>query len=230
MHKQLRNLIHDGDLIHHALLLRVNSIPNAQEELKKVLAKYLGLGAGHPDLLFFHDERLKIDIVRAITSQQVQKPVSGMLRIIILSFYTATREAQNALLKALEEPAYATRFILLVHTTTELLPTILSRANVIDLSSVMGSQKDDMFNLANTFLSNEPADRLVIAKDIAKEPLSKVTDFLYFLEDSLHRALLKKTISSKLVKNFLEIKGFTRSSGSSIKMCLETLALILPRI
>lgn len=58
----------------------------------------------------------------------------GVRKTTIIRMNNASLQAQNALLKVLEEPPYSTVFILLVSTdVSDVLPTIRSRANIYKL-------------------------------------------------------------------------------------------------
>ena len=71
-------------------------------------------------------------------------------RVVIIEYADRmNQEAANALLKILEEPPTLTSFILIAETTSTILPTIISRANVI------------RFLADNDYVSKiNPADRL----------------------------------------------------------------------
>jgi DNA polymerase-3 subunit delta' len=80
------------------------------------------------------DQTLKISEVRDLQRELALSPHEGHWRVVVLSdFERATTEAANALLKTLEEPPPQ---VVLVLTATEadvLLPTIVSRCQVLSL-------------------------------------------------------------------------------------------------
>jgi DNA polymerase-3 subunit delta' len=90
----------------------------------------------HPDVQFIVPEgrSLKIDQVRALQHDLALSPFEGRYRVAMFDqFETATIEAQNALLKTLEEPpAYAVLIVLAIDPEL-LLPTIISRCQQIAL-------------------------------------------------------------------------------------------------
>ncbi|MEA3406965.1 MAG: DNA polymerase III subunit delta' [Chloroflexota bacterium] len=93
----------------------------------------------HPDVTIVEPEggRLKIDQVRELQHTLSLSPVEGRWRVcIITDFQKATTEAANALLKSLEEPP--SRVVLLLTATDAdlLLPTIVSRCQVLALRPV----------------------------------------------------------------------------------------------
>ena len=92
----------------------------------------------YADLAVIQAEReggtLKVEQIRAIRQSLVLKPYQGNYRVaLFLRFQEANANAANALLKTLEEaPAYVV-LILTADTPEQLLPTILSRCEVLRL-------------------------------------------------------------------------------------------------
>lgn len=74
------------------------------------------------------DDKILIDQVRRLQQHAMLRAVRGRYKVFLIeAIDTATEEAQNALLKVLEEPPGDTVFILIAHRETPLLPTIVSR-------------------------------------------------------------------------------------------------------
>src|SRR5579885_2149071 len=74
---------------------------------------------------------LGIEDVREVQKLLFLQPLRGTKKAIIIEkSHMATIEAQNALLKTLEEPPLSTVIILLAETEHTLLPTILSRCTI----------------------------------------------------------------------------------------------------
>jgi DNA polymerase-3 subunit delta' len=91
----------------------------------------------HPDLKIFSPEDkskvIKIDEVRLLNQYISQSSQQGGLKIALISPATAlNRNAANALLKTLEEPAAHSLIILIAHQPATVLPTIRSRCQVVD--------------------------------------------------------------------------------------------------
>ncbi len=79
------------------------------------------------DVRWFVAERLGIDTVHEVIAVAYQQPVTESTLSCVLQFRQATREAQNALLKILEEPPATTVFFVLLPDDSILLPTVRSR-------------------------------------------------------------------------------------------------------
>ena len=65
-------------------------------------------------------------------------PMSGVLKVLVLNLETASEQAQNILLKVLEEPPPAVRFLLV--SSRAPLSTIMSRARVYKLGLLTDSE------------------------------------------------------------------------------------------
>ena len=93
----------------------------------------------HPDILLVEKEsgrqQIGVDTVRAIRSAAYILPNESQRKVIILkNAQDMNVNAQNALLKILEEPPSHCIFILTVVNRTQLLPTILSRVTPVPLA------------------------------------------------------------------------------------------------
>ncbi len=88
----------------------------------------------HPDveILAPQGKNIKIEQIRALEGKLYFQPLEGQRRLILLpQAELLTREAANALLKSLEEPPPYTLFVLLAQTTEAILPTIVSRCQLV---------------------------------------------------------------------------------------------------
>lgn len=84
----------------------------------------------HADLHFVttDEARLKVDEIREATRSLQLRPMEGLCKVLILhEADRMTIEAQNALLKTLEEPPGAAYLILTSSRPRAILPTVLSR-------------------------------------------------------------------------------------------------------
>lgn len=101
----------------------------------------------HPDIIFLgsEDTSIKVDEIRNLKRDALLRPNDAEKKVYIISSAGAmTHEAQDALLKILEEPPSFTHFILLCESSSDLLPTIVSRACSITLSPLCD---DDMMKI-----------------------------------------------------------------------------------
>jgi DNA polymerase-3 subunit delta' len=94
----------------------------------------------HPDVLVVEPGEsgsIKIEQIRDVVDRSNYRPFEGRRRTVIVDQAGAMGEdAQNALLKTLEEPPSATVFILITSMPDTLLPTVLSRCSRIRFSAL----------------------------------------------------------------------------------------------
>ena len=103
------------------------------------------LSGNHPDIIFITHEKPGTigvdDIRRQINGDVAIKPYSGLKKIYIVSEgEKMTVQAQNALLKTLEEPPEYAVILILTDNVNTLLPTILSRCVVLNMKPVRDAQ------------------------------------------------------------------------------------------
>ena len=102
----------------------------------------------HPDIIFLTHEKPNVisveDIRTQINNDMSIKPYSGRWKIYIVNeAEKMTVQAQNALLKTLEEPPEYGVILLLVSNVNALLPTILSRCVQLNMKPVRDAQVKD---------------------------------------------------------------------------------------
>jgi DNA polymerase-3 subunit delta' len=93
----------------------------------------------HPDLHVVEAEgkSIKIAQIRDLQDSLTLRPLEARYRVaMILDFQDATGSAADALLKTLEEPFSDVRLLITAHVAETLLPTIVSRCQVIPLRPV----------------------------------------------------------------------------------------------
>jgi len=127
-----------------ARLLICPDVKKIQEDIQKTLALRFceakrktglhleGVNLNHPDILYFKTgEKLGIAESRKIKEHFCLKPFSAKGRVVILEDISPmTLEAQNALLKTIEELPNEALLILGTNSDANLLPTILSRCEI----------------------------------------------------------------------------------------------------
>lgn len=124
-----------------------------------------------------------ISDVRELTSF-LKLSVSQPTGIIIADFDNATKEAQSAFLKSLEEPQPNLVFILTCTKTANLLPTILSRCQHVKLKS----ENQESAAFAKEFLAKTVGERLAKVDEIKGR--DEAVEFVEKLLWSLHTMLL----------------------------------------
>ena len=121
----------------------------------------------HPDLQFIRPDgsTLKIDQIRELQKQIIYEPLEASRKIYILTDVDRmTDEAENCLLKTLEEPPAASVLILLTSNMRALLPTTRSRCQILQFHS-MPTQELAKILVEQFSVAPEQATVLAIAAD-----------------------------------------------------------------
>lgn len=163
------------------------------------------------------------------------KRVSNGKRICILGAKSINREAEQALLKMLEEPAVGTHFFLIVPSVLFLAPTILSRAHVV---RVTNEDDEIMEKLAKKFIASKTKERVDLVGEIIKNYKDdessgnlryNATKLINELEKYIFEKFqTKKDEESKFtLKELHKSREFLSTPGASVKMILEHIALVI---
>ena len=136
----------------------------------------------HPDLSLLLPEEghkdILIDQVRGLQHTLALSPYTAAYRIALLpDFQRSTDQAQNALLKTLEEPPDKVILLLTAHTPEQLLATIVSRCEVIRLrpASIRSTQdylqtEKDLSSEKARLLAHLSGGRVGAAIRLAEDP------------------------------------------------------------
>lgn len=124
-----------------------------------------------------------IEAIRSIIDRAQYSPLGKAKVFILDEVHRLTTDAQNSLLKILEEPPQNVYFILATTEKDKLLPTILSRCQIHDLRRV--TEEDLIVNLKRILQGEgKELDELILVQ-IAQEAKGSVRDSVSLLEKLL---------------------------------------------
>ena len=192
----------------------------------------------HPDCITLVHEKPKTVSVKEVREQIVGntdiRPYYGGRKIYIIpDAQYMNIQAQNALLKTIEEPpSYAVYFIL---TTDQelLLPTIRSRCVTLSFREEPVYEPEDeeteaLYRQLDSILTREAAEDTgrisEFAKELGKETPERIMDILTYIEMSCHDALFMKAGAD------LTGKAATGYIGKMSEMTYEGLEKILQSV
>jgi DNA polymerase III delta prime subunit len=218
------------DSLHHAYIVE-GDLDTSKRELHSFLKEHFNLVPGSADMFIFSYPDLGVDNVEEIISANLRKPSQGSRKVLIIDFVSISIQAQNSLLKTLEEPQQNTHIFLLTQTSSVFLPTVLSRVHVISYGDSKKSIDKDIQERALFFLTSSHAERLETIKDILKEKDDEEIgeEYIQSLVFELERQSHIK-IETKDLHPFLILDEYIRDASSSNKLLLEYMALTLPRV
>lgn len=171
------------------------------------------------DVLHAVGSRMGIDEVRALIKEANLTPLAAEERVFIIAYSDMTTEAQNALLKTLEEPSRTSRFYIVIEREEKLLPTLRSRLVLLEEEIQTDSARKEF----ETFLAASYGERL---KAIGERATKKDDVWMRMLFTDIER-YAHDTQSRELMDAVVTFGQYFDRPGSSRKMILEHCALIL---
>lgn len=199
--------------LHHAALFRTDSVRSIT----------LHLDNQSSDIQDIYVDRFGIDDARELVRKAYNRPVEAIEQVLVVRTNFVTLEAQNALLKVLEEPPQSTRFIFVLPRGFEVLSTLISRFSEEFSGEDISSLESNV--VFNTFLSESYQERLASIDQAIKK------------KDVLWQQLVKQGLV-QYIKESDNIAGCLReleyvvrillTRGASNKMLFEHIALTLP--
>lgn len=172
------------------------------------------------DLVHEVYDKLPIDAVRELIRVAHLRPVGAAgTRVIVVETISITTEAQNALLKLLEEPPAHTVVHMLVRDQSQLLATLRSRFAKVDDQATVSLDE------ATVFLRASHYERLTLIAD-----KTKAKDALWHrdLLTGLESVLVQQPDATAARTAVMFTRSRISGPGASVKMLLEHLALSLP--
>ncbi len=212
---------------HHAYLIE-GDIHLSYRSLIQSLDDLGYITSGNADIFEKDYESILIDDVREIKDFESEAMnINSKKKFIILKAVTFSYPAQNALLKAFEEPRPGVVFFLLMPDATKLFPTLRSR-----LMGAIGeyTAEDELKKDAKKFIAGNVKDRLDFIKkftDMESKVMlrEKSVRFLNQLEEEIARGVSMP--EKKKVEDIYLAKKYIGDQGSSPKILLEHLAVTI---
>lgn len=196
---------------HHATLVRCSPVQAYNLD---------GLGS-FDEVQDIYVERFGIDDARRLVVSANNRPQQTQTQTLVVRADFVTHEAQNALLKILEEPPTSTLFVFVLLEGFQVLPTLASRFFEVQLNN---SKEELMLtDEFSEFLKLSYAERL---SSIDKAMKNKNVTWQQAVKQGLLQYLKKDC--SDIIGELEFVSRFLLTRGASNKLLLEHLALCLP--
>ena len=160
-------------------------------------------------------QSIGIETIKLVQKKLYFKPIKSTDKLLVIEeAHLLTPEAQNALLKVLEEPPANTFIILESDAKEALLPTILSRCQIIILEEDQKKISEKTITELNTFiqtLSDQTAgERLKQAEVLAKDKEKALT----WIENLI--LIMRENLLQNISSEALDTRG-TREALSKLQ-------------
>ena len=153
--KLLSHAIDFNNILHSYMFIGPEGIGKslfAKEFAKIILNNPIDI-YNHPDFMIIEPEdgkSLKIEQIRYLQEKISEKPISSSKKIYIINDSDSmTKEAQNCLLKTLEEPPSYAIMVLIVSNENKMLTTIKSRCTKVSFHSLSIDELKSYFTINN---------------------------------------------------------------------------------
>lgn len=216
-----------------AKILIASDLQARQKEINQLLSLHLsGVNLNHPDLLYFPaDSKLGINEAKKIKAHFSFKPLLAKGKVAILEDASSlTTEAQNALLKILEELPENGLVILGADSQEYFLPTILSRCQIIKII-----KKDKVSSYSTPEVEYEEIEKLLKTNIEERfkyiEKLEEKEEFLDELINYFRTQLIDqpKPEIVQFLDTLLEAKKWSKQNVNT-RAILEYLILKVPSL
>lgn len=197
----------------------------------------------HPDFIIQRYQLFSVEDARSVLSLAALTPMAGDKKALIIAAEQIYHEAQNALLKLLEEPPAGTVIILCVPQQATILPTVRSRVLPLPVTNILDTQNvaDES---AQAFLAAPQEKRITMIKKLVsgkddgarRAGRAESVRLVGGIERVLYAAYRKEQHHAKrralrVVLHDIEImRSYLYDRAAPVRMILEHLAIITPQL
>ncbi|GBE12464.1 DNA polymerase III subunit tau [bacterium BMS3Bbin14] len=189
----------------------------------------------HPDFLLIRPQgaTIKIDQIRALKKALAFPPLEAERRVILVEdVHTMRRETGNSLLKMLEEPPPDNLLILIASASEPMLPTILSRCQVIPFFPLpVGLAADILLRLDPHLQRDEALDLAGLTDGCPGRARSLDTDGVPAMRNEILEALLAPAAGeAEAMENALALAARAAELKDGLPSLLDLLRIFFQEV
>lgn len=215
------------DLLSHATIITGNRKNNLEQFKSFLVEQGISIQA-NPDVYIFDDEQFLTDDVEKIVTMLASQKVS-QYRFCVISCDRIDVQVQNRLLKTIEEPHEGTHVVLIIPSSDQLLPTVLSRCQIIAGDRDQGVSRISV----DEFLKKSVADRFAFVESWTKNKKDEdnvtKTELLTFIEILEKQLWEQGNRNEQLFTDIRKMHEYASMRGSSHRIILDFLAMVCPK-
>lgn len=186
-----------------------------QPAIERLLGELeISLKNTHPDFIIITPEKeFAIADSRKLIKKSSLSPLFSAHKVILAENFTnASKEAQNSLLKVLEEPPSSTLIILSSLTKGHILPTIISRVITIDIAPDLSETEENSLEKESELLASLCSSKLNLGQKLTLISGYKDAELKQLVKNFI--AILNKpnlsTVEVFCAKSLLDINTLTK--------------------
>lgn len=215
---------------HHAYYL----VGRGEEGLEAALSfgESLGLPRTSPDVLVLRPALFSVDEARRLAELVSRTPVTGDKKLVIAMAERIFHEAQNAMLKAFEEPPEGTYLVIVVPSEGVLLRTLRSR--LLPLPGSAGKNAEAEAFLKGTDAVRQKMVEAILNRAKSDKPEEKQaarSAALAFAEGLLRAGYPRRAepLMRALLEDLDRFLPILHERSAPLKLILEHLLLVTPK-
>jgi DNA polymerase-3 subunit delta' len=193
------------------------------------ISRYIAELRNVSPIIILPEKDEKIDLAKGVVSVDIMRRLyeetrtkTAKERIIIIDYAERmTHQAQNAFLKLLEEPGAGIYFILVSHSISKLLPTILSRTEKLEIRPITLSQSNSLLDDIGITDSIKRAQLLFMAEGLPAELCRLSSDDAYFTNRSLIVKDARELIRGNTYQKLLIAHTYKDDRGAVLLLLLD---------
>lgn len=191
--------------------------------IEKELAEYKTSLAHHDIFLINDDEKVGVEQTKKIREHLTTKAYSAPIRgVVVVSAHKMSTDAQNSLLKTLEEPAEQTLILMGSKSEEDILPTVKSRCQIAYINNNTQASYEEIREKVESVLQKNLEERY--------KYVEKLDDKDQFLQDLItyYRKHLPDSPQNLNVMQELIQAEIYRNANVNTRAILEYLMLVIP--
>ncbi len=168
---------------------------------------------------------ISIDIIRRLYAEVRTKVASE--RIIIIDFAERmTLQAQNSFLKLLEEPGDKIHFVLVSHSLTAMLPTILSRTEKLEIKPISDKQSELLLDNLKVTDKTKRTQLIFMAAGLPAELTRLAENKEYFGNRSKVVKDARELLRGSLYQKLLIAHNYKDNRVGALKLLTDVLTIL----
>lgn len=199
-----------------------------------VISRYIAELCKVKPIIILPEKDEKIDLDKGIISVEIMRRLYDETRtkmtskrIIIIDYAERmTVQAQNAFLKLLEEPGTDIYFILVSHSMSKLLPTILSRTEKLEIRPITVKQSEKLLDDLKITDVIKRSQLLFMAEGLPAELTRMVNDDVYFEKRSLTVRDARELIRGNMYQKLLIVNSHKDDRAVVLTLLLDMASIL----
>lgn len=213
----------------HCYIINTNNPALGHEKIKSVV-DYLSINS--EDIISLdQQDNIKISEIRYLQKQVNFKPYSSKYKIIIIERAdNLTPEAANAILKTLEEPPRDAIFFLISSNLANILPTIISRSQIIKINDIKINQNKILSLETERKMSDiknmKVYEKFALINAIIKgDDKNEINEMLLTWLQYFHQNIIGEIKSRSMIKKISQTIKYLSDTNVNKKLLLENLII-----